>query len=168
MQVLKWRLHSSGFPHHRYRHPPILCFKTRGSMCRPCSPAVMAILVTDPLSLPTPQACALPSVCSLHTPVPAGPCSPGTSTTPCPGSARPLLTADAEGSRTTSGVRSSVSAPVVAATEPRVRRGQGRVGGEGLGERRSSGAPHHSPLPGAFPPRGWPGEVAAVSCETTH
>ncbi|KAI4539289.1 hypothetical protein MJG53_008969 [Ovis ammon polii x Ovis aries] len=34
----------------------------------------------------------------------------------CPGSARPLLTADAEGSRTTSGMRRSVSAPVGAAT----------------------------------------------------
>ena len=61
-----------------------------------------------------------PAFClQLHTPVPAGSCSPGTSTTPCPGSAWPLLTADAEGSRTTSWMRRSVSAPVVAATGPR-------------------------------------------------
>ena len=132
------------------------------------APAVMAILVTDPLSLPTPQACAPPSVCSHHTAGPAGPCSPGTSSTPCPGSARPLLTADAEGSRTTSGMRRSVSARVGAATGHSVRRGRAEWEGKGWGGPRSSGAPHRSPLPRAFPPRCWPAEVAAVSCETTH
>uniref|UniRef100_A0A8C0DJZ3 BPTI/Kunitz inhibitor domain-containing protein n=1 Tax=Balaenoptera musculus TaxID=9771 RepID=A0A8C0DJZ3_BALMU len=55
------------------------------------------------------------------------------------------------------------------AIRPWSKTGAGQGGRGRAGEREGAqGAPHHSHLHSVFPPRCHPGEVAAVSCETTH
>ena len=94
--------------------------------------AVMMALITDPEPLPSQQVLSLPSAWSLSMRVPAGPRRSGTSTTPSPGSVRPLCTAAAVGIRTTSWRQRTAWRPAVVMSGPSSKKGD-RTGREGKG-----------------------------------